>query len=93
MSDERFREAVALSLRVDPLPTLRALADNTGVPFEDVVHHALVRYASDGAEALLALGPWSLRELVAARRDEDWEKVAAIVDYLAAGFASDRWRH
>jgi hypothetical protein len=91
--DRRFQEAVGLSKRVDPLPTLRALAESTGVAFEDVVHHALVRYAADGAEALLAVGPHSLRELVAARREQDWEKVAALIDYLAAGFESDRWRH
>lgn len=90
--DQNFRDAVALSRLVDPMPTLQALADNTGTTVEDVVHHALVRYASDGAEALLALDPRSLRELIAARRAEDWTKVAAIIDWLEAGLESDRWR-
>lgn len=93
MGDQRFQEAVELSRRVDPLPTLRALAQSTGVRLEDVIHHALVRYASDGAEALLAVGPRSLQELIDARQAQDWAKVAALIDYLAAGFASDRWRH
>jgi hypothetical protein len=84
--DQNFRDAVALSRRVDPMPTLTALARNTGLSVEDVVHHALVRYAADGSEALLALGPESLRRLVAARRAQDWARVAAIIDWLEAGF-------
>ncbi len=90
--DQNFRDAVALSQRVDPMPTLEALARNTDLPVAQVVHHALVRYASDGAEALLALGPQSLRELVAARKAEDWQKIASMIDWLEAGFESDRWR-
>jgi hypothetical protein len=84
--DRNFRDAVALSRLVDPLPTFEALARSTGLPVEDVVHHALVRYASEGSEALLALGPRSLRELVSARKAEDWRKVAAIIDWLEAGW-------
>ena len=84
--DQNFHDAVALSQLVDPMPTLEALARNTGLPLEQVVHHALVRYASDGSEALLALGPQSLRELVSARKAEDWRKVAAIIDWLEVGF-------
>lgn len=90
--DRNFQEAVALSRRVDPMPTLRALAVNTGTAVEDVVHHALVRYASDGAEALLSFEPRSLRELIAARKAGDWAKVAAIVDWLEAGLDSPHWR-
>lgn len=90
--DTGFREQVRLARRVDPMPTLRTLAANTGTEVEDLVHLALVRYASDGAEALLALGPASLRELVQARQAEDWAKVAGIIDWLQAGFESPRWR-
>ena len=50
-SNQNFRDSVALSLLADPRPTLVNLALNTGVSYEDVVHHALVRYASSGAEA------------------------------------------
>jgi hypothetical protein len=90
--DQNFRDAVALSQRVDPMPTLEALARNTDLPVAQVVHHALVRYAADGAEALLALGPESLRRLVAARKAEDWQKVASMIDWLEAGFESEHWR-
>ena len=91
--DERFAADVAMSARLDPMPTLEALSRLTGVAVEDIVHHALVRYASDGAAALLALGPESLDRLVRARRAEDWTAVAAIVDWLDAGFRSAAWRH
>lgn len=90
--DRNFREAVALSRLVDPMPTLEALARNTRLEVEDVVHHALVRYAADGAEALLSFEPRSLRELIEARRSGDWDKVGAIVDWLEAGLDSPHWR-
>jgi hypothetical protein len=92
-ADVAFREEVRRARLVDPMPTLRSLAGHTGTEVDDVVHLALVRYASDGAEALLALGPASLRELVRARQAEDWVRVAGIIDWLQAGFESPTWRH
>lgn len=99
MSDERpgdpnqnFRDDVARSLRVDPRPTLENLARSTGVSYEDVVHHVLVRYASSGAEALLAVEPAALRQLIEARKKEDWAAVGAIIDWLEAGLDSSSWR-
>jgi uncharacterized protein (TIGR00290 family) len=90
--NKNFRHDVTLSRLVDPRPTLENLAHSTGLTYEEVVHHALVRYASSGAEALLALDPQVLAELIAARKAGDWEKVAGIVDWLEAGLESDRWR-
>jgi|SRR5215471_17699976 len=87
--NENFRHDVALSLHVDPRPTLENLARSTGVSFEDVVHHALVRYASSGAEALLAIEPFALGQLIAARQREDWKTVGAIIDWLRAGVYPD----
>lgn len=89
--NQNFRAAVALSLLVDPRSTLENLAHNTGLTYEDVVHHALVRYASSGAEALLAIEPQALRDLIAARKAEDWAKVAALIDWLEAGLDSPLW--
>ena len=80
------------SLLVDPGPTFENLAANTGLTYEEVVHHALVRYASSGAEALLAIEPQALRDLIAARKAEDWKKVAALIDWLEAGLESPNWR-
>jgi hypothetical protein len=90
-SNENFRESVALSRLVDPRPTLENLARNTGLTYDDVVHHALVRYASSGAEALLAWEPHALREVIAARKAEDWAKVSGIIDWLEAGLESSEW--
>ena len=80
-----FARAVEASRAVDPLPTFRNLSAATGVPVDDLVHHALVRWASAGAEALMAIEPQALRKLIDARRREDWNAVAGIVDWLEAG--------
>jgi hypothetical protein len=83
--DQNFRDAVRQARLVDPRPTLENLARNTGLSYEEVAHYALVRYASSGAEALLAIEPQALTELLAARRAQDWKKVAALLDWLDAG--------
>jgi hypothetical protein len=80
-----FARQVELSRQVDPLPTFENLSRATGVPVDALVHHALVRWVSAGAEALLAIEPQALRQLIEARRREDWEAVGGIVDWLEAG--------
>ena len=75
------------ALVVDPAPTFEALSAATGVPVETLVHFALVRWVSAGSEALLSVEPQVLHELIDARRREDWEAVAGIVDWLASGLA------
>ncbi|HET9781614.1 MAG TPA: diphthine--ammonia ligase [Candidatus Dormibacteraeota bacterium] len=92
VDNQNFREDVRLSGLVDPRPTLANLARNTGLTYDAVVHHALVRYASSGAEALLSLEPHALRELIAARKAQDWSKVGSIIDWLEAGLQSTSWR-
>ena len=80
-----FAEAVAASRLQDPRPTFARLSQETGVPVDDLIHHALVRWVSAGSEALLSLEPRVLDDLVDARRREDWPAVAGIVDWLASG--------
>jgi hypothetical protein len=80
-----FARQAEATLVVDPMPTFRALSESTGVPVETLVHFALVRWASAGSEALLAVEPPVLRDLIAARHREDWTAVAGIVDWLEAG--------
>jgi hypothetical protein len=89
--NQGFRDAVELSKRVDPRATLENLARNTGLTYEDVVHHALARYASSGAETLLSIDPYALRELIEARKAGDWAKVGGIIDWLEAGLKSEEW--
>ncbi len=80
-----FARQVELSLTVDPLPTFENLSQATGVPVDTLIHHALVRWTSAGAEALLSIEPQALTDLIAARKAEDWDKVAGLVDWLEAG--------
>jgi hypothetical protein len=80
-----FARQAELSLTVDPLPTFENLSKATGVPVDTLIHHALVRWTSAGAEALLSIEPQALTDLIEARKAEDWGKVAGIVDWLAAG--------
>jgi len=82
-----FAERVDAARVQDPMQTFAALASTTRIPVEDLVHYALVRWAAAGSEALMAVEPQVLRDLVEARRREDWEAVAGIVDWLAAGGA------
>jgi hypothetical protein len=80
-----FADLVGTARSQDPLPTFEALAEETRIPVDDLVHYALVRWTAAGSEALMAIEPQALRDLVDARRREDWEAVAGIVDWLAAG--------
>ena len=90
--DQNFRDAVRSSLLVDPRPTFENLAFSTGLTFDEVVHYALVRYAGSGAEALLAIEPEALGQLIAARKAGEWDKVGALIDWLEAGLDSSSWR-
>jgi hypothetical protein len=80
-----FARRVADARAVDPMPTFANLSAETGVPADDLVHYALVRWASAGAEALMSIRPEVLDELAAARSREDWPAVAGIIDWLESG--------
>jgi hypothetical protein len=80
-----FARQAAASKAIDPMPTFERLSAETRIPVDDLVHHALVRWASAGAEALMSIRPQVLDQLVDARRREDWATVAGIIDWLEAG--------
>ncbi len=84
----RFRAEVAASRLVDPMPGIDVLAANLGVPVDDVVHHALVRWSSAGAEALMAAPPEMLVALRDAADAGDVGRVQGIVAALLAGWDS-----
>ena len=84
----RFRAEVAASRLVDPMPGIDVLAANLGVPVDDVVHHALVRWSSAGAEALMAAPPEMLVALRDAADAGDVVRVQGIVAALLAGWDS-----
>ncbi len=52
-----FKSEVAVYTTHDPLPTLRNLSADTGVPLGAVVRYVLVKYATSGADALLSMTP------------------------------------
>ncbi len=86
MTDHRdFAEQVAASRLQDPESTFRNLSEFTGVPVADLKHYALVKFTQAGSEAILACGPDPLANLIDARRREQWERVAGIIDWIAAG--------
>jgi hypothetical protein len=89
-SNQNFRDSVALSMLADPRPTLENLARNTGLSYEEVVDHALVRYASPGAEAQSRLGPQCLAR-ADHRTQSGARKVGSIIDWLEAGLESTEW--
>jgi hypothetical protein len=80
-----FADAVAASRLQDPRPTFERLSEEVGVPVDDLIHHALVRWVAAGSEALMSLEPRVLQDLVEAREREDWAAVAGIIDWLRAG--------
>lgn len=84
----RFRAEVAASQLVDPMPGIQVLAASLAVPADDVVHHALVRWSSAGAEALLAAPPDMLVALRDAADAGDVHSVQGIVAALLAGWDS-----
>ena len=58
-----FKREVAAGGLVDPLPTLRNLAEFVGLPVGAVARHALVKWTTAGSEALLEVGPAWVRRL------------------------------
>lgn len=84
-----FRSTVAASLAADPYPTLQRLADNLGIPVEQVIHYALHRWASAGAEALMATTPQMLDDLRDAADRGDLEAVRGLLSVILAGYSAE----
>jgi hypothetical protein len=91
-----FKREVAAGAVVDPLPTLRNLADYVGLPVGAVARHALVKWVSAGSDALLEVGPTWVRRLAepvaraeAAGTDEArlaaYEELRGLFGWLGAG--------
>lgn len=83
-----FRDQVRASRLLDPMPGIEVLAEGLGVPVDDVVHHALVRWSSAGSEALMAAPPEMLVALRDAAEAGDVERVRGIAQALLAGWDS-----
>lgn len=64
--DANLKVDVAAYTRHDPLVTLRALSDGTGIPLGALVRYVVARWASGGSEGIVELGPSTVRRMVAA---------------------------
>jgi hypothetical protein len=61
--DANLKADIALYAPLDPLRTVRGLAQSIDVPVGAIVHYVLARWASEGASGLLELGPTMSRRL------------------------------
>jgi hypothetical protein len=88
-----FKEEVAAVTRADPTETLSGLSALTGIEIGALARYVLVRWASDGAAAVMELGPRLVGELCAvveqaeargtdAARLEAFERVRAVTAQL-----------
>ena len=61
--DANYKAEVALYALEDPMPTLRALSDATGIPVGAIARYVLTRYATSGSGGLLEIGPSMVEQL------------------------------
>lgn len=61
--DANFKADIATYSHVDPLSTIRNLAENIDVPVGALVRYVLARWATEGSGGLLELGPHMARRL------------------------------
>jgi hypothetical protein len=91
-----LRADVAAYAHLDPLATLRGLAERSGLPVGALAHYVLARWASGGNEALLELGVSGVDHLArlvrgAEEADTDAARLAAydgmrsVIGWLRAG--------
>lgn len=69
--DANFKSDIATYSHVDPLSTIRNLAENIDVPVGAVVRYVLARWATEGSGGLLELGPHMARRLGAVCENAD----------------------
>lgn len=91
--DANFKADIAAYAHLEPLTTLRNLADSIDVPVGAIVHYVLAKWASEGSNGLLELGPRMARRLrepfvdaeeadTADARLEAYETVRQMVEWL-----------
>ena len=91
--DANFKADVAAYGHLDPLATIARLGSNIDVPVGALVRYVLAKWASGGSEALLEIGPSTVRRMAAmcddaeadgsdAARLRAYEQLRAIVSWL-----------
>ncbi|MEE8602262.1 DUF6027 family protein [Euzebya tangerina] len=97
-----FKEEVALHTTQDPTPMFVNLSRLTGIPVGALMRYALVKYGSEGTEALLHAGPRLIRRMAAitaeaeqrnttAGRLEAYEQLRQIVSWLQVPLDDPGW--
>jgi hypothetical protein len=61
--DANYKAEIALYAHQDPMPTLRALGDATGIPAGAIARYVLARYAASGSGGILEVGPSMVHQL------------------------------
>lgn len=97
--DANFRADVAAYSLADPLTTLDNLSEALDIPVGALVRYVLAKWASGGAEALLELGPSTVRRMVEvvtvaeeaatdAARLAAYDQLRAMVEWMDHGLTS-----
>jgi hypothetical protein len=81
--DANFKREVAEYTRADPMPTVRQLAENTGIPVGALIRYVLVKWTTEGSEAIMALGPRMVQRLwtVCERAEAEGTEAARLQAY------------
>ena len=87
-SDDRhanFKAEVACYTVADPLPTLENPSKGTGIPVGCLIRYVLVKWATSGSEALMAMDPIVFRQMKehVKRAEEDGSDGAKLKAYAA----------
>jgi hypothetical protein len=61
--DANFKADVALYARLEPMTTIRGLAEAVGLPIGAIARYVLARYATAGSGGLLEVGPSMVHRL------------------------------
>ncbi len=94
-----FKQEVATVGLADPLQTFTALSAETGIPVGALVRYVMAKWAAEGSEALLAVGPRVVQRLAGyaadvrvatddAARDAALDRLLGLVDWLALPLAA-----
>jgi hypothetical protein len=98
--DANFKADVALYSKVDPMATIRGLADALGLPEGAIARYVLATWASAGSGGLLELGPsmvhrlWEVVERAEgtgtdAARPEGYEQLRQMLSWLRSPLADE----
>ncbi|HAL48980.1 MAG: hypothetical protein FI707_17855 [SAR202 cluster bacterium] len=101
--DANFKHQVATYTLADPMPTIRRMSRNLGIPVGCIARYILVKWAASGSDALLLAGPVVVKQMAevvdqaeSVGTDEEklaaYEKLSHIVSWLRVPLDDPEWR-